>query len=124
MPLLQPPAGGLLWRASFWLCFAFAATMALLPMPPRVPIDRFGDKFEHMLAFAVLAALVQLAYPAASRLRLALWLSLFGAGIEVAQAIPFLHRDSDLRDWLADTAVLAPVLGIPALLARRRGAPG
>jgi hypothetical protein len=37
-------------------------------------------------------------------------LSLFGAFIEVVQAIPELHRDSDVLDWLADTVAVAVVL--------------
>ena len=37
-------------------------------------------------------------------------LSLFGAFIEVVQAIPALQRDSDLLDWLADTAAVAVIL--------------
>ena len=115
-------AGSALWRWSFWLCFGFATAMALVPKPPRLPTQDFGDKFEHMLAFAVLATLAQLAFPTASRLRIGLWFCLFGAAIEVAQAIPALHRDSDVRDWLADTAVLVPVLGVPALLQRRQAA--
>jgi hypothetical protein len=49
---------------------------------------------------------------------LLLWLSLFGAFIEVVQAIPALHRDSDVLDWLADTAAAGAIL----LLVRLRRA--
>jgi hypothetical protein len=35
---------------------------------------------------------------------------LFGAVIEVVQAIPMLHRDSDVMDWIADTAAVLVVL--------------
>jgi VanZ family protein len=35
---------------------------------------------------------------------------LFGAFIEVVQAIPALHRDSDVKDWIADTIAAAAVL--------------
>ena len=34
-------------------------------------------------------------------------LSFLGALIEVLQAIPELHRDCDIRDWIADTAAIA-----------------
>jgi hypothetical protein len=37
-------------------------------------------------------------------------LSLFGALIELAQAIPALHRDSDPLDWVADTVACTAVL--------------
>ena len=43
-------------------------------------------------------------------MRLLIGLSLFGALIEVVQAIPALHRDSDPLDWLADTIACAIVL--------------
>jgi len=123
MDFIRLGLGSPLWRAAFWLCFAFATVMALLPKPPHLPIDSFGDKFEHMVAFAVLSILAQIAFPAAPRLRLAAWLSAFGAAIELAQAIPVLHRDSDVADWLVDTAVVVLALGLPALVARRRPRP-
>jgi VanZ family protein len=96
--------------AAFWTALAVSLTMALLPHPPHTPIDRFGDKFEHMLAFAVLSGLGSAAYPQLKLRVLALALSAVGALIEVLQAIPWLHRDSDIRDWIADTAATAVVL--------------
>ena len=39
-------------RVLMWIAIVTAVTMALLPHPPALPIDRFGDKFEHSLAFA------------------------------------------------------------------------
>ncbi len=98
----------------------FAVTMALLPKPPHMPIDRFGDKFEHMLAFATLAALASFAYPAARGLKVLERLSFLGAMVEVLQSIPSLHRDCDIRDWIADTIAVAVVVGIVALVRRTR----
>jgi VanZ family protein len=43
-------------------------------------------------------------------LKLLVGLSLFGAFIEVVQAIPALHRDSDVKDWIADTIAAGAVL--------------
>ena len=37
-------------------------------------------------------------------------LSFVGALIEVVQSIPQLHRDCDIRDWIADTAAIAVML--------------
>ena len=37
-------------------------------------------------------------------------LSIHGALIEVLQSIPALHRDCDIMDWVADTAVVIGVL--------------
>ena len=103
----------------FWLALAFAVTMALLPHPPHTPVDRFGDKFEHMLAFATLALLGAEAFPRFPLPHLGERLSFLGALIEVLQAIPALHRDCDIRDWVADTLAIAMVLAIVALFRRR-----
>ena len=109
-----------LLRPLFWLLIVFALVMALLPKPPQLPIDRFGDKFEHMLAFAVLAGVANLAWQTRSRWAIALWLSGFGAAIELLQAISILHRDSDIRDWVADSiAILAATVLVRLLLALR-----
>ena len=83
--------------------------MAVLPHPPEVP-GHPNDKVQHITAFATLAVLGSFAYPLTALLSLLVRLSLFGAAIEVVQAIPSLHRDSDILDWLADTAAVAVVL--------------
>ncbi len=103
------------WRASrsaravFWAAVGFAFVMAVLPHPPQVPGEP-NDKVQHVVAFATLALLGSFAYPRTSLLKLLVSLSLFGALIEVVQAIPALQRDSDVLDWLADTAAAAAVL--------------
>lgn len=108
-------------RTAFWPALAFALVMAVLPKPPTLPIDDLGDKFAHMLAFFTLTVLAGIGWPRAALLRAALCLSLIGAGIEVVQLIPFLHRDSDWRDWVADSAAImaamVPVLGFRWLVA-------
>jgi VanZ family protein len=93
-------------RPLFWAAASFALVMALIPQPPELPGNP-SDKLQHIAAFATLGMLGALAYPRAAALRLILGLSLFGAFIEVAQAIPFIHRDSDPLDWLADTVACA-----------------
>jgi VanZ family protein len=105
------------WRASraarllFWAALAFAFVMAVLPHPPELPGEP-NDKLQHIAAFTTLALLVSFAYPATGLLRLLMRLSLFGALIELVQAIPWLHRDSDVKDWIADTVAVAVVLGL------------
>jgi len=96
-------------RALFWAATAFAFVMAVIPHPPQLPGEP-SDKVQHIVAFATLGLLGAWAYVRAPLLRIALGLSLFGALIEVVQAIPALHRDSDLLDWLADTVACAVVL--------------
>nr|WP_244649961.1 hypothetical protein [Sphingomonas sp. CFBP 13706] len=94
--------------------------MALLPKPPHLPIDPFGDKFQHMLAFATLAALASFAYPAARGRKVLERLSFLGAMVEVAQSIPSLHRDCDIGDWIVDTIAIAVVVAIIAMVRRTR----
>ena len=83
--------------------------MAVLPHPPRLPVEP-NDKIQHMIAFATLALLGSFAYPQTALWKLLIRLSLFGAAIEAFQAIPALHRDSDVLDWIADTVAVAVVL--------------
>jgi len=102
-------------RLIFWAAAAFAFVMAVIPHPPHLPGEP-NDKVQHIAAFATLGLLGAWAYARAALLRLAIGLSLFGALIEGVQAIPALHRDSDVLDWLADTVAC----GIVLLLVRWR----
>ncbi|MEG8025530.1 conserved membrane hypothetical protein [Sphingomonas aurantiaca] len=112
----------LLLRLVLVAAVVFAVTMALLPKPPHVPIDQFGDKFEHMLAFATIALLAAFSYPTARLFRIGERLSFLGALIEVLQSIPSLHRDCDIHDWIADTLAITVVLLIVWAVRRQRGA--
>lgn len=94
---------------AFFAAALFALFMALIPHPPQFPGEP-SDKIQHMVAFGTLSVLGAFAYPRLPVLRLLIALSLFGALIEVAQAIPALHRDSDPLDWLADTIACVVVL--------------
>lgn len=107
-------------RVLFVLACLFAVTMALLPVPPKVPIDAWGDKVEHMIAFSTLAFLAALSFPAMPRWQVIERLSFLGALIEVAQSIPALGRDCDIRDWIADTLAVIVVTGLIALVSPRR----
>ena len=118
MACCQPnsgPMGLMEWRGSravrliFWAAVGFAFVMAVLPHPPQLPGEP-NDKVQHIIAFATLALVGSCAYSTAPIGRLLIGLSLFGALIEVVQAIPALHRDSDVIDWVADTAAVLVVL--------------
>lgn len=101
----------------FWLLTLFTLTMAFLPKPPSVPLDAYGDKVEHMVAFAVLTAVALVGWPQSRRWRIIVLLSALGAMIEVVQAIPALHRDSDWRDWVADTlAIIAAAVVVSPIV--------
>lgn len=108
------------FRVLFVLACLFAVTMALLPKPPKLPTDAWGDKVEHIIAFSTLAFLAALSFPAMPRWRVIERLSFLGALIEVAQSIPALGRDCDIRDWIADTLAVMVVTGLVALLSPRR----
>lgn len=103
----------------FWAAAAFALVMAVLPQPPQLPGEP-DDKVQHMIAFATLGLLGSWAYPALSLVRLLVGLSLFGAIIELIQAVPALHRDADPLDWVADTAAAAAVLLVASAVRRLR----
>jgi hypothetical protein len=113
----------LIARILMWSAIFVAVTMALLPHPPALPIDRYGDKFEHATAFAVMSLLAAVAYPEVPLPRTAERLSFLGALIEVGQSIPALNRDCDIRDWFADTAAVLVVLGGYWLVRRLAGRP-
>jgi VanZ family protein len=103
--------------ALFWGALAFTLVMALLPKPPHLPGDP-SDKVQHLVAFAVLAAIASSAYARTGLIRVGAGLLVFGALIELLQAIPSLHRDSSLIDWIADCAAVTIVLLI--VKAKRR----
>jgi hypothetical protein len=105
---------------AFWLCLLGAVTLALLPHPPE--FRELGDKAQHMLAFGTLALLGSFAFPGMTKARLGERLSFLGALVEVAQSLPALHRDCDIRDWVADTLAIVAVLVVLHLLRLPRGA--
>ena len=108
-------------RLAFWTAAIFAFVMAIIPQPPQLPGEP-SDKIQHMSAFLVLGGLAFFAYPQARRLLIAAGLSLFGAFIEIVQAIPSLHRDADILDWIADTlAAVAILLALQWFFSRRNG---
>lgn len=119
MRLIEAYAGGRLIRFLFWAAALFAFVMAVLPHPPE-PV-RINDKIQHAVAFGVLGLLGSFAYPRRAATGLIVGLSAFGVLIEIAQAIPFIHRDSDPLDWLTDTIACAiVVLAIDWWNSRRR----
>lgn len=104
-------------RLLFWLALAFAFVMAVVPHPPRLPGEP-SDKIQHIVAFITLTALGYASFGRAAWLKLLIGLSIYGAVIEVVQMVPALHRDSDVLDWVADTAAVASVLALVRLFRR------
>lgn len=105
-------------RAAFWI--TLAVTFVLAEMPPAHAVQLFPwDKAEHFTAFYVLSCMAISAYPRASLLVAGLWLALFGAAIEIVQALPFIHRDCDIMDWFADITGIASAFA-PTFIAQWR----
>jgi VanZ family protein len=77
--------------------------LALSPAPYLPPLDIFNwwDKAQHAIAFALLAVLAVLAYPEASRLRIAFLLIGQGVLIELLQYLGG-YRFGDWQDAVAD----------------------
>jgi hypothetical protein len=107
----------------FWAAAIFAFVMAVIPHPPDIPGNP-SDKIQHIAAFVTLSVLGAWAFPRLSLIQLLLRLSLFGAVIELAQAIPFIHRDCDPMDWLADTAACLVIVSLLAWWRARPEAAG
>jgi hypothetical protein len=100
-----------IWKAqailiAFWCACGVTLYLALAPAEPAMAWLG-NDKVQHAAAFASLAVLARLAFPKWPILRGALFLAGFGAGIELLQALPLVHRDAELADWIADLFGLA-----------------
>jgi hypothetical protein len=101
-------------RVMFWGAALVTFIGAMMsPAPHMFP------RAEHFCAFYVLTVLAAVAYPAAPLVIIGLWLSLFGAVIELVQALPFIHRDCDILDWIAYTVAVLAVL-VPMAITRWR----
>jgi VanZ family protein len=109
-----------LWPAAFWCCAFAVLVLALLPQHEPAPVEGI-DKLDHVLAFATMALLAVLAWPARWHTALAALLA-YGWTIEVLQAFTDT-RTPDAEDVAADAAglLLAWVIvrGVQRLRARR-----
>jgi hypothetical protein len=96
-------------RILLFIATMVALVMSILPHTPEVPLVSW-DKLQHIAAVMVLAGLALAAFPKSSPFVLLGGLALFGGLIELAQAIPAIHRDSDVFDWFADIGASAAIL--------------
>lgn len=105
---------------AFPVMIAVSFIMAALPNPPDLPASP-SDKTQHVVTFASLMIAGMFGFPRFPAWRL--WLALvgFGALIELVQAIPVLHRDSDWIDLLVDA--MAALGAWPVVLLIRRWLP-
>ena len=106
-------------RAALAACALLTGWGAFTP-PGRSHLHLFPwDKAEHFSAFFALTACSLVAFPRARLGWIAGVLSGCGALIEVIQGLPFVHRDRDVKDWVADTVAIGAVMGV-VLAARLR----
>lgn len=104
-------------RVAFALVLVFTMVAALLPNVDAPDLGD-GDKVNHIAAFATLSVVAAWAWPRLALWRIALWMSAVGALIEFLQAIPFIARDAEWSDWIADTIAAVVALAVVWLLRR------
>lgn len=125
-PLLKPLRRPHLWLGLWLLALAVVCVASLTP-PPPMDIPKHGDKVEHLLAYAVLAAAaVQVFRPGRALWIAGIGLVLMGVGLEIAQGALTRTRMADPADALANTAgvllgMASAATGLRDLLLRRGG---
>jgi VanZ family protein len=95
------------WRAILVLIVIVVGYMALMPAPPK-RMDLGWDKLNHLAAFAVLACIGLLSFPASRRHQVVTMLGLiaYGGAIEICQLfVP--GRSCEWADLFADLAGIA-----------------
>lgn len=110
------------WRRRWaWLWVVLLAVVGVAALTPgdAAPTLSASDKFDHLLAFGVLAGTGALSGRPhwRSALMVAVSMLLYGAFIELAQTL-VPGRYGDLNDWLADTGGVALGLVLVHLLRR------
>lgn len=113
-PLRRPH----LWLGLWLLAVAVVCVASLTP-PPPMELPRHGDKVEHLLAYAALAAAaVQVFRPGRALWAAGIGLVLMGVALELAQGALTQTRMADPADALANTAGV--LLGLGTRLTRWR----
>ncbi|WP_201218967.1 VanZ family protein [Halochromatium roseum] len=112
-------------QLALWVCVLIVAYLAFLPSAD--PIGASWDKANHLFAFAVMAWLADLGWPAKRQAPLR-WGLLLGYGLlieSVQHILPLRHFS--LLDWVADGVGILIYLGLKAswkhlwcLLAQKR----
>jgi len=115
---LKPFRRPWLWLGAWGAAVLAVVVLSLIP-PPPVPLPRHGDKLEHLLAYAALAAgAVQLFAGRARLLAIGLALAALGVALEFAQGAFTATRMADPADALANA--LGVAAGLATALGRGR----
>lgn len=110
---LKPFRRPWLW-AGLW-CVAIAATvvLSLMPVPDLGRLPTGGDKLEHFVTYALLAAGAVQLYPRwRSLLSVGIGLVVMGIGLEYAQGALTTYRMMDRADAFANTLGVIAGLGL------------
>ena len=99
-------------RASLAICVLLTAWGAFSPSGAVHPHLFPWDKAEHFSAFFALTACALAAFPKVRITWIAVAVSASGALVELIQGLPFVHRDMDPKDWVADTIAVLAVVGV------------
>ena len=105
-------------KYAFWVIFVILTYLFLVPQQYLIPeVFDWWDKLQHSLAFGVLTILGLLAYARAGSgvFRVIILLSIYGALIEVLQALSG-WRYGEFRDWLADELGVVIAWGVFVLI--------
>ena len=106
------------WWLAGWLMVLFITVSTLEP-PQYVPNLHLNDKLEHATAFFGMTFWFGGLVRRRRYWLLALWMELFGAGIEIAQGTMGWGRDMDFWDWVADTVGVGLALALLLLAVPR-----
>lgn len=118
--VLKPLRRPRVWLG-LWLVAVAVVCVASLTPPPPMELPRHGDKVEHLLAYAALAAAaVQLFRPGRFLLGIGAGLVMMGVGLEWAQGALTETRMADPADALANSAGV--LLGLATVRLRLRDA--
>lgn len=117
--LLHDQAARPIWRGLLALLLAVVCGLAFSPGMPHLPIES-ADKWQHIAAFAALAACAALAWPAGQRYSLRIAAAMLGFGLFIEAVQHFIpSRSSEWMDVLADGTGIALGLLLVALARRR-----
>ncbi|WP_175455797.1 VanZ family protein [Pseudoxanthomonas sp. CF385] len=117
---LRPFRRPRLWLGLWLLAVAVVMVLSLANLSRLPPVPEGGDKVEHFLAYALLAAsAMQLFARRTGCIVVALLLVAMGAGLEFAQGALTTTRMADPRDALANT--LGVLAGLATLFTPLRG---
>lgn len=109
---LSPPVIQLVAQVAFWGCALVVAYLAFLPSTDSPGAS--WDKANHLVAFAVMAWLADLAWRA-QRHAILRWGLLLGYGLLIETVQHFLPlRHFSLLDWVADGLGVLMYLGLKA----------